>query len=73
MKFEPTDNDKKINPVFIVAYAAFLLIPCFALYKGWQSQNLIAVLAAAVAIAGFSLLIIVSVRHNRKVKQKKRL
>lgn len=72
MKFEPAESDKKISPAFIIAYAAFLLIPCFAFYKGWQNHSIIAIVAASVAIIGFSLLLVISIRHNRKIAQKDR-
>ena len=69
MKLEPDTKDQKINPLFIIAYGAFLLIPCYAFFKGWQNHSPVAMVAAGVAILGFSFLLVVSIRHNRKIRR----
>ncbi len=71
MKLEPTEKDERISVFYIVAYGLFLLIPCFAFYIGLKHQNKIALIGASVAIMGFSFLLITSIRHNRKIAQKK--
>lgn len=70
MKLEPEEDDKKIGLPFIIAYAAFLLIPAFAFFKSWQNHSIIGLIASSFAIIGFSLLLFISIRHNRKVGQK---
>lgn len=70
MKFEPTDDDQKISLFYIVAYSLFILVPGFALYKGWQSGNVIAIIGSSIAILGFAFLLTISIRHNRKVNEK---
>ncbi len=72
MKLEPTEKDERISPFYIVAYAAFLLIPCFAFYIGLQHHSTVALIGASVAIIGFSFLLITSIRHNRKIAQKEK-
>ncbi|TAN01169.1 MAG: hypothetical protein EPN39_02910 [Chitinophagaceae bacterium] len=64
---QPAKNDKKINLLYPLAWCAFLVIPVFLLYNGWKHHNFLVVIAACIAITGFSTLIVIAVRHNRKI------
>lgn len=70
MKIEPSEDDKKISPLYLMAYGAFLLIPCFAFYKGWQNHSAVAMIISSVAILGFSTLLTLGIKHNKKVAQR---
>lgn len=67
MPVRPDNKDQRINPVYIIAWCAFLLVPALALYTGWQHHSLVAVIASLLALAGFITLIIIAIRHNIKV------
>jgi hypothetical protein len=62
---KPNKTDKKINPLYPLAWCAFLLVPLFAFYIGWKRHSMLAMAVAALAIAGFVTLIVIAVRHNR--------
>ncbi|HEX5552864.1 MAG TPA: hypothetical protein VFX43_06405 [Chitinophagaceae bacterium] len=64
---QPTKTDKKISPLYPLAWCAFLLVPAFAFYTGWQHHSLWAMIISALAMSGFITLIVIAVRHNRKL------
>ncbi|TAN11490.1 MAG: hypothetical protein EPN37_17350 [Chitinophagaceae bacterium] len=66
---QPTKDDKKINPLYPIAWCIFLVLPVFILYNGLKRHNFLAVVAAFIAICGFSALIVIAVRHNRKISK----
>ncbi len=72
MKFEPDEKDEKISILYIIAYSLFLLVPFLALYKGIQSHNVIAIVGSVIAILGFSFLLTISIRHNKKIDKKRK-
>jgi hypothetical protein len=66
---EPKKTDKRINPLYPAAWCAFLLVPLFAFYTGWKHHSLLAMGVASLAIAGFVTLIVIALRHNRKLSR----
>lgn len=70
MRLEPSEKDQRIKPFYIIAYGAFLLIPCFIFYKSLSTKDLIPMIGALLAILGFSFLLILSIRHNLKIKKR---
>lgn len=62
-------ENEKVSPIYLLAWAAFLLIPAFAFYKGWQYHSALAMIVSSVAILGFVTLIVLTLRHNRKVSR----
>jgi hypothetical protein len=62
-------ENERVSPIYLVAWCAFLLIPAFAFYKGWQHHSALAMIVSSVAILGFVTLIVLTLRHNRKVSR----
>jgi hypothetical protein len=62
-------QDKKINPLYPLAWCAFLLVPGFAFYTGWKHGSALAMIASGLAITGFITLIVMALRHNRRLSR----
>lgn len=69
----PSKDENKINLLYPLAWCAFLLLPVFILYNGFKHHNLLAVIASCLAIAGFTTLIVIAFRHNRKIAKKRNM
>ncbi|MGH2643339.1 MAG: hypothetical protein ACRDE2_05280, partial [Chitinophagaceae bacterium] len=59
--------------LYPIAWVAFLVVPVLLLYNGWKRHNFLVVVAACIAITGFSTLIIIAFRHNRKIAKGRNL
>lgn len=66
-------DEKKINPLYPIIWCAFLVLPLFIFYNGWKRHNILAIIASGIAIMGFTTLIVLAVRHNRKIAKSRNM
>jgi len=64
-------KDKKISVLYPMAWCLFLLVPAYAFYTGYRNHSVLAMVASAVAMAGFITLITLAVRHNRRLSRQR--
>jgi|GEM_PF-3559179 prepilin signal peptidase PulO-like enzyme (type II secretory pathway) len=64
-------QEKRINPLYPIAWCAFLCVPAYAFYAGWKSHSVLALVASGLAILGFVTLIIMALKHNRRLARQK--
>lgn len=64
---QPDKKDQKISALYPIAWCLFLLVPGYAFYTGMRRHSTIAMIASGLAMAGFITLIVIAVRHNRRL------
>lgn len=64
------NTDKKISMLYPLAWGVFLLVPGYAFYTGFRNHSALAMGVSGVAMAGFITLIVLALRHNRRLARK---
>lgn len=62
-------QEKRINPLYPIVWCVFLCVPAYAFYAGWKHHSILAIAASTLAMAGFVTLIVIALRHNRRLSR----
>lgn len=66
---EKDKKDQKISALYPMAWCLFLLVPAYAFYTSYRNHSMLGMVASAVAMVGFLTLILLAVRHNRRLSR----
>lgn len=63
------NKDQKISALYPMAWCLFLLVPAYAFYTSYRHHSMLGMVASSVAMAGFITLIVLALRHNRRLSR----
>lgn len=66
------DKNKKISLLYPMAWCLFLLVPAYAFRTAYKNHSPLGMIASAVAMVGFITLIVLALRHNRRLQRQTR-
>lgn len=61
-----------MNPVFFAAWGAFILVGGLGFWRGWHHHQPVVMILSLAGIAGFTLMIILAMKHNRRVERQQK-